>query len=78
MVGLALLLVIGRAGTARAQGAARLAVEARVVSMEPARIALASARWLSRRPAGSRVERGLATIVVSRERKRVAINYLRN
>jgi len=61
-----------------AQAAARVEVLATVVSVEPARSALASMRWLLAQKRDVRKERGLATIVVSREKRRVRIDYLKN
>jgi uncharacterized lipoprotein YmbA len=77
MPGLALLATLF-ASRAEAQSVGRVEVQATVVSAEPTRSALASARWLLAQKGDVRKERGLATIVVSREKRRVEINYLKN
>jgi hypothetical protein len=53
-------------------------VRATVVDVTASRSAIASARWLLGQKRDVRKERGLATIVVSREKRQVAINYLKN
>jgi hypothetical protein len=53
-------------------------VQATVIDVSASRSAVAAARWMLGQKREVRKERGLATIVVSREKRRVAINYLKN
>ena len=61
-----------------AQAAGRVEVRATVVSVTASRSAVAALRWLLVQNRDVRRERGLATIEVSREKRKVAINYLKN
>ena len=63
---------------AAAQATGRVEVRATVVNVTASRSAVASMRWLLRQNRDVRRERGLATIEVSREKRKVAINYLKN
>ena len=74
MAGVAMLA----AAPARAQSTASVAVQATVVNVAPQQRAMASARWMMVRTTWQRRERGLATVEVNRERRKVSINYLRN
>ena len=76
--GLMALVAMLAASPARAQSSASVAVQATVVNVAPQQRAMASARWLLVRRAPQRKERGLATVEVNRERRKVLINYLRN
>jgi hypothetical protein len=53
-------------------------VQATVVNVAPQQRAMAAARWMLGRSTWLRRERGLATVEVNRERRKVSINYLRN
>ena len=78
VLGLAALIAGLSPGRAAAQTSGRIEVRATVVDVTASRSAIASARWLLGQKRDVRKERGLATIVVSREKRRVAINYLKN
>jgi hypothetical protein len=56
----------------------RVTVQAIVVNAAPQQRAMASVRWLMVRKTSQRQERGLATVDLNRERRKVSINYLRN
>jgi len=78
VLGLASLLALLTPVQSHAQASARVDVRANVVNAAPTRSALASARWLLARRGAARRDTGLATVVVSRERRKVSINYLKN
>jgi hypothetical protein len=63
---------------AAAQATGRVEVRATVVNVTASRSAVAAMRWLLAQNRDARRERGLATIEVSREKRKVAINYLKN
>ena len=78
VLGLAALIAVLSPSRAVAQAAGRVEVRATVVNVTASRSAVASMRWLLRQNRDVRRERGLATIEVSREKRKVAINYLKN
>ena len=78
VLGLAALIAALWPGRAAAQASGRVSVRATVVDVTASRNAMASARWLLGQKRDVRKERGLAIIVVSREKRQVAINYLKN
>jgi hypothetical protein len=78
VLGLAALLACLCPSRAVAQATGRVEVRATVVNVTASRSAVASVRWLLGQKRDVRKERGLATIEVSREKRRVAINYLKN
>ena len=76
--GLIASLAMLAASPARAQSSSRVTVQATVVNVAPQQRAMAAARWMLGRSTWLRRERGLATVEVNRERRKVSINYLRN
>jgi hypothetical protein len=78
VVGLAAFLACLCPSRALAQATGRVDVRATVVDVTASRSAIASVRWLVGQKRDVRKERGLATIEVSREKRQVAINYLKN
>ena len=78
VLGLAALFACLCPARAFAQAAGRIEVRATVVSVTASRSAVAAMRWLLVQNRDVRRERGLATIEVSREKRKVAINYLKN
>jgi hypothetical protein len=78
VLGLAALFAGFSPDRADAQAVGRIEVQATVVDVSASRTAVAAARWLLGQKRDVRKERGLATIVVSREKRQVAINYLKN
>jgi len=78
VLGLALLLAGINPARASAQATGRVEVRATVVDVTASRSAVASLRWLLGQKRDLRKERGLATIEVSRKKRQVAINYLKN
>jgi len=78
VLGLAAFLACLCPSRAMAQTTGRVEVRATVVDVTASRSAIASVRWLVSQKRDVRKERGLATIEVSREKRRVAINYLKN
>jgi hypothetical protein len=78
VLSLACLLMVAFGSPARAQASGRLEVSATVVDATASRSAMTAARWLSAGKSVSRRDLRLATVVVNRERRRVAINFLKN
>jgi len=78
VLGLALLIAGIDPSRAAAQATGRVEVRAMVVDVTASRSAVASLRWLLGQKRDLRKERGLATIEVSRKKRQVAINYLKN
>ena len=78
VLGLAALFAAFSPARAHAQASGRVEVQATVIDVSASRSAVAAARWMLGQKREVRKERGLATIVVSREKRRVAINYLKN
>jgi len=78
LLGLAALVAAFSPVRAEAQAIGRVEVRATVIDVSASRSAVAAARWMLGQRREARRERGLATIVVSREKRQVAINYLKN
>jgi len=78
VLGLAVLIACLNPAGASAQATGRVEVRATVVDATASRSAVAALRWLLGQKRDVRKERGLATIEVSRKKRQVAINYLKN